>query len=249
MNKLVDSESLGKFKELMDEKLNNKVSKKKKSQIIIGKAIKPKACEIGNVENWYVFKDCMLVNLYDGFEMNPDTQRLELECYINGIRTNYDNFGGLVYRFTFQREGIFKYKVSSYEYNKDTYTLKLYLIKEKVPDTIKGTSLTREYVNGNGIVNKECNIDQALIYLNNRKESVNSDYYFKISYEPSLYDIERKQIFVRSRNFRQNLKDGLRKHFKVRFGRIPCNLRTFHSGLYRIRKRIGHKKTRCLMSI
>lgn len=244
MNKLVDSESLGKFKELMDEKLKNKVSKKKKEYIIIGKAIKPKACEIGNVENWYVFKDCMLVNLSDGFEINPDTGKILLECYINGILTSEDNFVNLVYYFRFPTEGTCKYKVSSYEYNKDTYTLKLYLIKEKVPDTIKGTSQTREYVNGNGIVNKECNIDSALIYLNNKIESVGSDYYFKISYNSYIYDIERKQIFVRSRNFRQNLKDGLRKHFKVRFGRIPSHSRTFHSGLYRIRKRIGHKKTR-----
>ena len=61
MNKLVDSESLGKFKELMDEKLKNKVSKKKKEQIIIGKAIKPKACEIGNVENWYVLFSAKII--------------------------------------------------------------------------------------------------------------------------------------------------------------------------------------------
>ena len=55
MNKLVDSESLGKFKDLMDEKLKNKVSKKSKSQVIIGRAIKPRACEIGGMENWYAF--------------------------------------------------------------------------------------------------------------------------------------------------------------------------------------------------
>lgn len=31
------------------------VSKKKKQQIVIGRAIRPQACEIGGVENWYVY--------------------------------------------------------------------------------------------------------------------------------------------------------------------------------------------------
>lgn len=46
--------------------LKKKVSKKMKSQVIIGRAIKPKACEIGGMENWYAFAGEPSINLPKG---------------------------------------------------------------------------------------------------------------------------------------------------------------------------------------
>lgn len=46
-----------------------KLTKQKKQQIVIGRAIRPRACEIGGVENWYVFgrslwnSKCLLLNI------------------------------------------------------------------------------------------------------------------------------------------------------------------------------------------
>lgn len=46
-----------------------KAKKQKKQQIVIGRAIRPRACEIGGVENWYVFgrslwnSKCLLLNI------------------------------------------------------------------------------------------------------------------------------------------------------------------------------------------
>lgn len=39
----------------MESKKLTKQKKQKKQQIVIGRAIRPRACEIGGVENWYVF--------------------------------------------------------------------------------------------------------------------------------------------------------------------------------------------------
>ena len=55
MNKFVDDKGLKRYTDNMKLLLKKKVSKKMKSQVIIGRAIKPRACEIGGMENWYAF--------------------------------------------------------------------------------------------------------------------------------------------------------------------------------------------------
>lgn len=63
MNKFVDDKGLKRYTDNMKLLLKKKVSKKMKSQVIIGRAIKPKACEIGGMENWYAFAGNPTINL------------------------------------------------------------------------------------------------------------------------------------------------------------------------------------------
>lgn len=66
MNKFVDDKGLKRYTDNMKLLLEKKVSKKKKSQVIIGRAIKPKACEIGGMENWYAFAGNPSINIPKG---------------------------------------------------------------------------------------------------------------------------------------------------------------------------------------
>lgn len=66
MNKFVDDKGLKRYTDNMKLLLKKKVSKKMKSQVIIGRAIKPKACEIGGMENWYAFAGNPSINMPKG---------------------------------------------------------------------------------------------------------------------------------------------------------------------------------------
>lgn len=63
MNKFVDDKGLKRYTDNMRLLLKKKVSKKIKSQVIIGRAIKPRACEIGGMENWYAFAGSPAIHL------------------------------------------------------------------------------------------------------------------------------------------------------------------------------------------
>ena len=63
MNKFIDDKGLKRYTDNMRLLLKKKVSKKMKSQVIIGRAIKPRACEIGGMENWYAFAGSPTINL------------------------------------------------------------------------------------------------------------------------------------------------------------------------------------------
>lgn len=143
MNKLVDSESLGKFKELMDEKLKNKVSKKKKSQVIIGRAIKPRACEIGGMENWYAFAGNSAVCLPQGIsELDKvyvrDITVLEYSIEENLIQTGrVCNIHGSINSM---------WRVDRYEINENK--LSIWLTYKHNQPIQKGTSTWLEINNG-----------------------------------------------------------------------------------------------------
>lgn len=143
MNKLVDSESLGKFKELMDEKLKNNVSKKKKSQVIIGRAIKPRACEIGGMENWYAFAGNSAVCLPQGIsELDKvyvrDITVLEYSIEENLIQTGrVCNIHGSINSM---------WRVDRYEINENK--LSIWLTFKKNGHVSKGTSTWLEINNG-----------------------------------------------------------------------------------------------------
>lgn len=66
MNKFVDDKGLKRYTDNMKLLLKKKVSKKMKSQVIIGRAIKPRACKIGSMENWYAFAGNPSINLPKG---------------------------------------------------------------------------------------------------------------------------------------------------------------------------------------
>ena len=235
--------------------------KKRKEQIIIGKAIKPKACDIGNVDNWYVFKDCVLVNMTSCGSWDESTGEVpNLRLHINDDVYDYINDSlflkeeSHVYVLDGAISGVNKFKVRSYMFDADTNTFDLYLEQKPAPDTIKGTSLTREYVNGNGIVNKECNIENALYKFNSRiNDSFSNPKKEKLIIGSLFgYDIEYRMACQRNKKWRKYAYD--KKHPPMGEGsvNIPVyftrfkkkNGGRFHAGLYRIRRHVGHKKTR-----
>lgn len=224
--------------------------KKRKEQIIIGRAIKPKACEIGNVDNWYVFKDCVLVNMHAFYDENVE-EIPQLNLYINGEYQDYDSLVAHEVRiYSGYFTALTKNKVLSYKFDESTHTLNLYLEQKKAQDTIKGTSLIREYVNGNGIVNKECDIDKVVETLKLNIIRGKSDFQNNKIIIGGIhdYDIERKELCIRNKKVRSWRKSEyyskyeyrLLHRFRRKFLR-PCR---FHAGLYRIRLRVGNKKTR-----
>lgn len=68
-----------------------KLTKQKKQQIVIGRAIRPRACEIGGVENWYVFgrslwnSRCILLNIGSMLPYNFDTPDLGYDMVVLNI--------------------------------------------------------------------------------------------------------------------------------------------------------------------
>lgn len=144
MNKLVDSESLGKFKELMDEQLSNKVSKKKKSQVIIGRAIKPRACEIGGMENWYAFAGKPTISLPKDF---TSLNKVNFKD-VNGNRYVESDVGNINngYRFLGASDNCM-WRVDRYEKD-EKEALTIWLSYKRNNYVQKGTSTWLEINNG-----------------------------------------------------------------------------------------------------
>lgn len=144
MNKLVDSESLGKFKEIMDEKLNNKVSKKKKSQVIIGRAIKPRACEIGGMENWYAFAGLPTICLPKDISSLDKVYVANLFFGKRYFLKNHLSLNPLLYRIDDVINAM--WRVDRYEINEDK--LSIWLSCKSNSRVQKGTSTWLEINNG-----------------------------------------------------------------------------------------------------
>lgn len=142
MNKLVDSESLGKFKELMDEKLKNKVSKKKKSQVIIGRAIKPGALDIGGMENWYAFAGEPTIFPWGSGLKDVYTKDVVDDKYFSQEYRNITNG----YRIVSAHEN-YMWRVDRYEIDENNY-LSIWLSYKQNSCVQKGTSTRLEINNG-----------------------------------------------------------------------------------------------------
>lgn len=90
-----------------------KLTKQKKQQIVIGRAIRPQACQIGGVENWYVFGRAPWHNrllLLRIASMFP--------CYSDNLNLGYDM---VVLNITHQKTGkvyVFKNVVSTIYFDK-----------------------------------------------------------------------------------------------------------------------------------
>ena len=91
---------------------SQKLTKQKKQQIVIGRAIRPQACKIGGVENWYVFGRAPWHNrllLLRIASMFP--------CYSDNLNLGYDM---VVLNITHQKSGkvyVFKDVVSIMNFN------------------------------------------------------------------------------------------------------------------------------------
>lgn len=93
---------------------SQKLTKQKKQQIVIGRAIRPRACEIGGVENWYVFgraswhRKHLLLNIAS--MLSYDSEKPDL---------GYDM---VVLNITHQKSGkVYVFKDKAYIYNNDIF--------------------------------------------------------------------------------------------------------------------------------
>lgn len=214
MNKLVDSESLGKFKELMDEQLKNKVSKKKKSQVIIGRAIKPRACEIGGMENWYAFAGNSAVYLPQGIsdldkvyvrDITDSEYSIEERHIQNG---RVCNIYGLIN---------FMWRVDRYEINEDK--LSIWLTYKQNQPILKGTSTWLEINNGRKYDIRKITPTIIADYLNLIQDfSPNSDGFSSTE----RYGINLKRFGGSYRNSR------VRKLAKVEINKIKLRWKKLH---------------------
>lgn len=238
MNKLVDSESLGKFKELMDEQLKNKVSKKKKSQVIIGRAIKPRACEIGGMENWYAFAGYPAINspkdiseLDKVYVKNMDDKEYSLTF----VSSESLGFYNLVTKTNCM------WRVDRYEINEKK--LQIWLTYKRINSVQKGTSTCLEINNGRKYDTRKITPSIIADYLNLiRSFSPNMD---GVS-STEFYDINLKRFELCYRNSSvRKLPEVKIDKFKLKWrklkfvrveggGRLVRRLR-YMAGKYKIR--------------
>ena len=238
MNKLVDSESLGKFKELMDEKLKNKVSKKKKSQVIIGKAIKPRACEIGGMENWYAFAGLPSICLPKDISSLDKVYAADISFGKIYFLKNHFELGFGLYRIVDAINAM--WRVDRYEINEDKLSIWLsYKLNSRVQ---KGTSTRFEIKNGRKYDMREITpnfIADVLNSIRDFKPTVDG----VSSTESYNINLKRFQLCYRNSSIRKLLKPVIRKvklkWRKLSFVRmadekLPVKRLRFMAGKYKI---------------
>lgn len=144
MNKFVDDKGLKRYTDNMKLLLKKKVSKKMKSQVIIGRAIKPKACEIGGMENWYAFAGKPTINLPKGvvdvkevYTRSNLSNYLPVKSYLmhNGVIDLFDVYNNYMYR------------VDKYEIN-EANLLSIWLTYKENAVIQRGTASWMEINNG-----------------------------------------------------------------------------------------------------
>lgn len=237
MNKLVDSESLGKFKELMDEKLKNKVSKKKKSQVIIGRAIKPRACEIGGMENWYAFAGNSAIYLPVGISELDKVYVRSIDDKSYYLETNLISNMGLC---NIHRHMNCMWRVDRYEINEDKLSIWLSYKPNRIVQ--KGTSTKFEIKNGRKYYMREITPNFIAYVLNNIRDfKPNID--GVLSTEFYNINLKRFQLCYRNSSIRKLLKPVIRKvklkWRKLSFvsmadGEIPVKRLRYMAGKYKI---------------
>lgn len=102
---------------------SQKLTKQKKQQIVIGRAIQPRACEIGGVENWYVFgraswhKLHLLLNIASMLSFNIGSPDLGYDMVVLNI-TNQ------------RTRKVYVFKHKAYIYNNDKFRYEFFANKD-----------------------------------------------------------------------------------------------------------------------
>lgn len=120
-----------------------KLTKQKKQQIVIGRAIRPRACEIGGVENWYVFGRAswhthhLLLNIASMFPFYS----------VDSLDLGYDM---VVLNITHQKTGtVYVFKDSAYVIHSDKF-YKIFIANE---DTAQTTGWFECFLKEAGVAN------------------------------------------------------------------------------------------------
>lgn len=251
MNKLVDSESLGKFKELMDEKLKNKVSKKMKSQVIIGRAIKPRACEIGGMENWYAFAGSPAIllpkrvvgveNVYVRFFLNINYSLLNRDTF--NENTHVIQLG---YSDKIQSANLnCMYRVDKYEIN-EANLLSIWLTFKNNAEIQRGTVSWMEINQGKKYDLRKIMTPEVITYF---IRSLNDSVYPEgVSKTASIgIVLERFGLRYKNVNVRDKYPRGDKRTKKLKWGKLKFIVdKSRPSGSLRLRKMCGKYRIRPL---
>lgn len=251
MNKLVDSESLGKFKELMDEKLKNKVSKKKKSQVIIGRAIKPRACEIGGMENWYAFAGNPAILLPKGV-VGVENVYVRYFRYINYSLLNgntYNSFHSLVQLVDSSMDQSANvncmYRVDKYEIN-EANLLSIWLTFKNNAEIQRGTVSWMEINQGKKYDLRKIMTPEVISYfIRNLKDSGIPDGVPRTAYMGIV--LERFGLRYKNYNVRDKYPRGDKRTKKLKWGKLRFIVdKSRPAGSLRFRKMCGKYRIRLL---
>ena len=165
----------GLVKDIMEEaKLLNK-SKKKKQQIIIGKAIRVKSCDIGAVENWYVqlysailyyrndnidSAEKIHLKAYKKYHEDGEEGYEEAVCSIDNMLTRVET-GPFVWNLSVGSNRMFRVdRYEEVEQDDGTISLSVWLSHKELPPrpTIKDISSRYEIINGRRVLRSKKDI-------------------------------------------------------------------------------------------
>lgn len=220
--------------------------KKKREQIIIGKAIRLKSCEVTDAENWYVKNHKNISNdnfkvlipwEYEGcnwtvYLRNKEGEYEETEGY---SKVGYDRTNEEVYcevgRFLYEWP-VCAWRVDRYEVDKQSKKGKVWMTFKMMPLTFKGMGMRYEYRNGRMVWNHTLSIYDL------RKERLDTILYRR---ERKIYDIYKWQRWRKNKRWRKNLIENKEpgRDRKLRWAKKAYDseggwLAANNSGLYRI---------------
>lgn len=228
-----DKLNKGLVKDIIEEaKLLNK-SKKKKQQIIIGKAIRTKSCDIGAVENWYV--QLYSANLYYRNDNIDSAEKIHLKVYKKSYKDGEEDYKEIRYSIdntltsiidTYYKMGIFVWNLSN-EYREmirvdryeevaqddGTFSLSVWLSYKILPErpTIRDINSRYEIINGKRVLRNKRDILSRVCL---------SD---EISVDVSVYDLYKSIKCTRNKRYRENYRS--QKHDMKYLPRMPLKKR------------------------
>lgn len=199
---------------------------KKRKQIMIGKAIRCKSCDVLDAENWYVFsRNGAFLLLPSG--MDKDDMVVHYRPNLKKEYETLDNFElfqrtAEIVAFDIYDSGFFKWKVEKYSKDPTTGKFEVWLVYTHCPNTIKGMGTKYEYVAGRKVWNRTLNIGD-----------VNSNTVVNLS--NTRFSVYHKKSYMKSRNLRNESKMRKRKCLRwKRLNGIDSVSRQERPGLYRI---------------
>ena len=158
---------------------------RRRKQIIIGRAIRPKSAECEDVENWYAFikqpriityvtegNPCSFVHIYIRYLYGTYREIEVLEKKLD------ENFLCIYFK---EPDLYCGYRIDRYEETNNSYSV--YLTYKELPITLKGTSPIIEWQNGKRVKNKRISI-----------ESIKKDLTYYLKNKEHLFKFEYRRI-------------------------------------------------------
>lgn len=205
---------------------------KKRKQIMIGKAIRCKSCDVLDAENWYVFSlNFAFLLLPSGID--KDDMVVHYRPKFKNEYETLDNFElfkktAEVVTFGLFADGPLKWKVEKYLDDPTTGKFEVWLVYTHCPNTIKGMGTKYEYVAGRKVWNRTLNIGD--VNEHSVEELCNT----------TCFSVYHKKTYTKSKKYR--LSDAL-KNSCLRWKRlsgIDTVSRQNKPGLYRISLKDSH---------